>query len=203
MLGRFGETHEHHGELLDRRQIAAMAISLLTLALGAWLEYAIGVNPWLSRALYSVGIFLLGGPIIINAFRGLLSGHTNVDELVALALIASAIGGFFLEADVVAILMVAGSMFEQRASLKARRAIEQLLKLAPAEAVIVKENGVEETIPADQLRPNNRIIIRTGQRVPADGVIESGASHIDQSAVTGESVPVYRQLGETIFAGSL
>src|SRR5258706_9113416 len=168
MLGRFGETHEAHGELLNRKQIAAMAISLLTLALGAYLEYALNANPWLPRSLYLVGILLLGGPIIINAFRGLLSGHTNVDELVALALIASTIGGFLLEADVVAILMVAGSMFEQRASLKARRAIEQLLKLAPAEAVIVNQDGAEQTIPADQLRPDARVIIRTGQRIPAD-----------------------------------
>src|SRR4051812_5772273 len=165
MLGRFGETHEHHGELLDRRQIIAMAISLLTLALGAWLEYALNVNPWLYRSLYSVGILLLGGPIIVNAIRGLLTGHTNVDELVALALIASAVGGFFLEADVVAILMVAGSMFEQRASLKARRAIEQLLKLAPDEATVVHADGREETIPADQLKSGSRVIIRSGQRV--------------------------------------
>src|SRR4051812_942095 len=203
MLGRFGETHEAHGELLDRKQIAAMAISLLTLALGAWLEYALNVNLWIPRSLYSVGILLLGGPIIINAIRGLLSGHTNVDELVALALIASAAGGFFLEADVVAILMVAGSMFEQRASLRARRAIEQLLRLAPAEAVVFRENGSEETISADQLRTGMRVIVRSGQRVAADGVIETGAAHIDQSAVTGESVPVYRQSGESVWAGSL
>jgi len=67
---------------------------------------------------------------------------------VALALIASAAGGFFLEADVVAILMVGGSMFEQRASLRARRAIEQLLRLAPDEAVLIRDHGSEETIPA-------------------------------------------------------
>jgi Cd2+/Zn2+-exporting ATPase len=126
-----------------------------------------------------------------------------VDELVALALIASAVGGFFLEADVVAVLMVGGSMFEQRASLRARRAIEQLLKLAPAETVVVGEDGSEETVAAEKLRPGMRVIVRSGQRVAADGVIEEGAAHMDQSAVTGESAPVYRQVGETVFAGSL
>src|SRR5882672_6895692 len=203
MLGRFGETHETHGELLDRRQIASMVVSLIALAVGIALEYGVGVRPVLYNAFYCVGLVLLGGPIVWSAVKGICSGHTNVDELVALALIASAVGGFFLEADVVAILMVAGSMFEQRASLRARRAIEQLLRLAPAEAVMIAENGAEETIPADQLRAGMRVIVRSGQRVAADGVIENGAAHMDQSAVTGESVPVYRQVGENVWAGSL
>ena len=203
MLGRFGETHEAHGELLDRRQIAAMAVSLVAVAAGIALEYGVGARKLIYNPFYCVGLVLLGGPIIWNALKGIFSGHTNVDELVALALIASAVGGFFLEADVVAILMVAGSMFEQRASLRARKAIEQLLRLAPADAVVVRDGGSEETIPADQLRAGMRVIVRSGQRVAADGVIENGAAHMDQSAVTGESVPVYRQMGETVWAGSL
>src|SRR4030095_14029397 len=149
MLGRFGETHEAHGELLDRRQIAAMVVSLLALAVGVVLEYAVGARKLVYNPFYGFGLLLLGGRIVWNALRGVFSGHTNVDELVALALIASAAGGFFLEADVVAILMVGGSMCEQRASLRARKAIEQLLRLAPDEAVVVREDGSEETIPAD------------------------------------------------------
>src|SRR5438128_6454458 len=203
MLGRFGETHEAHGELLDRRQIAAMVLSLLALAAGIALEYAVGAPKLVYNPFYCVGLVLLGGPIIWNDLKGVFTGHTNVDELVALALIASAAGGFFLEADVVAILMVAGSMFEQRASLRARRAIEQLLRLAPDEAVVIREDGSEQTIPADQLRVGMRVIVRSGQRVAADGMIENGAAHMDQSAVTGESVPVYREVGESVWAGSL
>jgi Cd2+/Zn2+-exporting ATPase len=180
-----------------------MVVSLLALAVGVALEYGAGARKLVYNPFYCVGLILLGGPIVWNALKGVFTGHTNVDELVALALIASAAGGFFLEADVVAILMVAGSMFEQRASLRARRAIEQLLRLAPAEAVVVREDGSEETIPADQLRAAMRVIVRSGQRVAADGVIENGAAHMDQSAVTGESVPVYRQVGETVWAGSL
>jgi len=203
MLGRFGETHEAHGELLDRRQIVAMVVSLLAIAVGIALEYAVGARKLIYNPFYAVGLVLLGGPIVWNALKGIFSGHTNVDELVALALIASAAGGFFLEADVVAILMVGGSMFEQRASLRARRAIEQLLRLAPDEAVVIRDDGSEETIPADQLRVGMRVLVRSGQRVAADGVIENGAAHMDQSAVTGESVPVYRQVGESVWAGSL
>jgi Cd2+/Zn2+-exporting ATPase len=203
MLGRFGETHETHGELLDKRQIAAMTLSLVALAVGIALEFAVGTRKLIYNPFYGLGLILLGGPIVWNALKGVFTGHTNVDELVALALIASAAGGFFLEADVVAILMVGGSMFEQRASLRARKAIEQLLRLAPAEAVVFHDDGSEETIPAENLRTAMRVIIRSGQRVPADGIIENGAAHVDQSAVTGESVPVYRQVGETVWAGSL
>ena len=206
MLGRFGEVHEQSGELLDRRQIAAMAVSLLTLAAGLVLEYAIGapdVHPGLWNALYLVGVVLLGGPIVVNAARGVMRGHTNVDELVALALIASCVGGYFLEADIVAILMVAGSMFEQRASLRARRAIEQLLRLAPDEATLIGPDGAERTVPVAELRQGQRVIVRAGQRIPADGMIESGGASVDQSAVTGESVPVFRDVGQPAYAGSL
>src|SRR5678815_1207461 len=179
MLGRFGETHEAHGELLDKRQIAAMVLSLVALGVGIALEFVVGTRKVVYNPFYCVGLVLLGGPIVWNALKGVFSGHTNVDELVALALIASAAGGFFLEADVVAILMVAGSMFEQRASLRARRAIEQLLRLAPDEAVVVREDGAEETIAADQVRTGMRLLVRSGQRVPADGVIENGAADMD------------------------
>src|SRR5688572_24400642 len=206
MLGRFGENEQKPQELLDHRQVAAMAVSLLTLAVGLILEFIIGapdVHPGFWNALYLIGVVLLGGPIVLNALRGVLRGHTNVDELVALALVASCIGGYFLEADIVAILMVAGSMFEQRASLRARRAIEQLLRLSPDEATLVDSDGTERTVPVAELRQAQRVIVRAGQRVPADGVVESGGANLDQSAVTGESVPVFKDAGDPAYAGSL
>jgi Cd2+/Zn2+-exporting ATPase len=146
---------------------------------------------------------LLGGPIVVDAIRGLLRGHTNVDELVALALVASCAGGYVLEADVVAILMVLGSLFEQRASLRARRAIEQLLRLAPSEATLLHADDREEVVAADRLRAGDRILVRTAQRVAADGVVETGGGNFDTAAVTGESVPRYLRPGETALAGTL
>src|SRR5262249_31908783 len=116
---------------------------------------------------------------------------------------ASTIGGFFLEADVVAILMVAGSLFEQRASLRARRAIEHLLRLSPDDATVIHEDGTEQVVRAQDLQPGQRALVRTGHRAPADGAVQSGASHMDQPPITGESVPVYRQTGETVYAGTL
>src|SRR5687768_9458655 len=102
MLGRFGEgEHETQG-LLDRRQLLAVALTVVTLVTGLVLEYVAHVQPVVFNSFYAVGVVLLGGPIVIAAVRGLLRGHTNVDELVALALVASCIGGYFFEADVVA-----------------------------------------------------------------------------------------------------
>src|SRR5687767_9020761 len=203
MLGRFGENEDRPAELLDRGQIAAMAVALVALVVGLALEFGVRTRHLYPNLLYLVGVLLLGGPIVVNAVRGLLRGHTNVDELVALALVASCIGGYFLEADIVAILMVAGSMFEQRASLRARRAIEQLLRLSPDEATLVDTDGTERTVPVAELRHAQRVIVRAGQRVPADGVVESGGANLDQSAVTGESVPVFKDAGDPAYAGSL
>lgn len=202
MLGRFGEG-EQHQQLLDRRQIASVLVSLGAITVGLIVQHA-GHGPKIFYgSLYSVGLVLLGIPIIINAIRGLMRGHTNVDELVALALLASAAGGYFLEASVVALLMVLGSLFEQRASLKARRAIEQLLRLAPEEATLIHGDGHEETVAADSLKSGERVLVRTSARVPADGVIESGSANFDQSAITGESVPAFRKTGDPVFAASL
>lgn len=204
MLGRFGESDDAQGtrELLDRRQVLAVAITLITLIVGVVLEYGLHARPLVYNALYLVGVILLGGPIVIGAVHGVLRGHTNVDELVALALIASTATGHVLEADIVATLMVMGSLFEQRASLRARRAIEQLLRLTPKEATLLNDQG-EVTVPVESLKAGDRVIVRAGQNVPADGIIESGAAHLDQAAVTGESVPVYRRAGEPVFAGTL
>ena len=203
MLGRYGEGEGEPQQLLDRRQLAAVAATLAAIAAGLVVEYALHGPRFVYTSLYAVGLVILGGPIVVNAVRGLLKGHTNVDELVALALIASALGGYFLEASVVALLMVLGSLFEQRASLKARRAIESLLRLAPEEATIVHDDGREEVLPADALKAGDRALVRTAMRVPADGVIETGGANFDQSAVTGESVPVYRKPGETVFGSTL
>ena len=203
MLGRYGEGDGEPQQLLDRRQLAAVAATLAAIAASLVVEYALHGPRLVYTSLYAVGLVLLGGPIVVNAVRGLLKGHTNVDELVALALIASALGGYFLEASVVALLMVLGSLFEQRASLKARRAIESLLRLAPEEATLVRDDGREEVVPAESLRAGDRALVRTAMRVPADGVIESGGANFDQSAVTGESVPVYRKPGETVFGSTL
>jgi Zn2+/Cd2+-exporting ATPase len=203
MLGRYGEGEHQDQQLLDRRQLAAVGFSLLGILAGLVVEYAADGPELLYQPLYSIGLVLLGIPIVIGAFRGLLKGHTNVDELVALALLATAAGGYFLEGSVVALLMVMGSLFEQRASLKARRAIESLLKLAPDEATLVHEDGREEVVPAHSLREGQRVLVRTAMRVPADGVIESGGASFDQSAVTGESVPVYRKPQDIILGSAL
>ena len=203
MLGRYGEGEQEPQRLLDRRQLAAVAATLAAIAAGLVLEYALHAPRLVYAPIYAVGLALLGLPIVVNAVRGLVKGHTNVDELVALALIASAAGGYFLEASVVALLMVLGSLFEQRASLKARRAIESLLRLAPNEATLVHPDGREEVVPADSLKTGDRALVRTAMRVPGDGVIESGGANFDQSAVTGEAVPVYRKQGDAVFGSTL
>jgi Cd2+/Zn2+-exporting ATPase len=187
---------------LDRRQIAAVVLTLLAIATGLILQYALHARPLVYNGSYLVGVILLGAPIVIGAIRGLLKGRTNVDELVALALVASVGTGHVLEAAIVATLMVLGSLFEQRASLRARRAIEQLLRLTPSEATLLTPQG-EITVPIDRLKPGDRMIVRAGQNVPADGTIETGAAHVDQAAVTGESVPVYRKDADTVYAGTM
>src|SRR5262249_13045493 len=91
---------------------------------------------------------------------------------------------------------------EQYVLGRTRRAIEALMDLSPEEAS-VRRNGHEERVPAEALRPGDLLVIRPGERIAADGVVRAGYTSVDQSAMTGESVPVEKQVGDSVFAGTL
>src|SRR5205085_9697036 len=96
-----------------------------------------------------------------------------------------------------------GGAGEEIAMDRARRAIEALSKLAPDTATIRELDGGERLVSVKELNRDDRIVIRPFDRVPADGVVESGESSIDQSPITGESIPVEKTAGEAVFAGTI
>jgi len=148
-----------------------------------------------------IGAVLLGYPIVRTALRDLRRGVVSINELVAIAVLASFASGDYKTAGVVAFFMLMGEIIETRTAEGARRSIESLIKLTPTKARRITPRG-EEEVPASQLQVGDLIRIRPGDNVAADGVIVSGQGSFNQANITGESLPVDKKPGDEVFAGT-
>ncbi|HJK51126.1 MAG TPA: heavy metal translocating P-type ATPase, partial [Methanocorpusculum sp.] len=150
-----------------------------------------------------IAIILCGIPIIIEAVIGLVTRFDiRADVLVSIALIASILIGETFAAAEIAVIMQIGSYLEERTVAKARAGIEKLVDLSPQTARVVR-NGGEEIIPSDDVRVGDVLRVLPGETIVVDGVVLSGATSVDQSVMTGESLPVDKQPGDEVFSGTV
>lgn len=150
-----------------------------------------------------ITIVLCGLPIIIGAAQALWEDFdVKADLLVSLALIAAVIIGETFAAAEVAFIMQVGSMLEEMTVSKAQAGIERLVKLTPTTARVVRNNQ-EEVIPAEHVEVGNIIRVLPGESIPVDGVITVGETAIDQSVMTGESLPVDKMVGDDVSSGTV
>lgn len=155
-----------------------------------------------SDVLALLGTLMLGGPLVWHAVRCLLGGHLHMDELVALAVVAAVALGEYQEAGIIAFFMVLSNLIETRTALGARASIESLLRLTPDQAHRLREDGGEELVDAKVLRTGDVVRVRPGDNIPADGVVVSGDSTVNQANITGESLPVDKAMGDEVFSGT-
>ncbi len=127
----------------------------------------------------------------------------SIETLMVTAAIGASIIGAAEEAAVVVLLFAVGELLENVAAGRARAGIRALADLMPRTALRLRPDGTTEQLPADRLAVGDLVLIRPGDRVPCDGLIEEGSSALDESPVTGESVPVSRGPGEAVVAGSI
>ncbi len=155
-----------------------------------------------SDALALTGALLLGIPIIIHAAKHLFSGEMHMDELVALAVIAAITAIDYKAAGLVAFFLLLANLIETRTALGARASIEGLVRLAPKKAHRVKDDGTEELVDPRELHSDDIIRVRPGDNIPADGLVVTGQSTINQANITGESLPVDKSVDDEVFAGT-
>ncbi len=160
-------------------------------------------NPLAGDLSAAVGALMLAAPILWNAARDLLRGHVHMDELVALAVLAALAQGDFRTAGIIAFFMLISNVIETRTAEGAHAAIEGLVRLTPAVGRRLRPDQAEEEVPADQLRPGDRIRLRPGDAVPADARLLTGRTTLEESTVTGESLPAEKGPGDDIFAGTM
>ena len=146
---------------------------------------------------------LCGLPIIKEAAEGFfLEFDAKADFPVSLALIASVVIGENFAVGELAVIMQPGVLLEEMAVAKAGSGIEKIVRLTPETACVIR-NGRELMVPAGSVALNEHVRVLPGERIPEDGVITSGESSVDQSVMTGESLPVDKKPGDTVTSGTV
>lgn len=150
-----------------------------------------------------IAIVLCGLPIVLGAIVGVVKDHDiTADVLVALALIGSLIFKEFFAAGEVAFIMQIGSILEDFTSDRAKKGISKLIKLSPKKANLFLDGQIK-IIEADQVKLGDILQVRAGESIPVDGKIIEGSTSIDQSAMTGESIPVEKNPGDLVMSGTI
>jgi Cd2+/Zn2+-exporting ATPase len=159
-------------------------------------------NPFYSDMLALLGAVILGTPICLHAGRELLQGKRQMDELVALAVIAAIASRDYQAAGIVAFFLLISNLIETRTALGAKASIEHLLRLSPKKAMRLATDGTEEPVDPSELAQGDVVRIRPGEDIPADGEIVTGQSSVNQATITGESIPVDKTTGDEVFGGT-
>lgn len=155
------------------------------------------------RVGYAVSIGFSAVWILPKAIDAVRRGRLDIFTLVALAIAGAAALGQWDEAATVGVLFGVSEILESYAARRARISIQALIDLAPERAEKIEGDGTIRTVDPSILKPGDMVLVRPGQKIPVDGLIREGASHVDQAIVTGESIPVTVQPGSDIFAGSV
>lgn len=184
-----------------RLQIAATLVgaTLLVCSLVANILWNKDFYPAVPAALAAV---LLGTPLVGAALRDLFCGRSGMNALVALAVAGAAATGNYQESAAVSLFMIVSGLIEKRTAIGAQASIESLIKLAPTKAQRLTSKG-EEAVEAKELRAGDRVRVRPGDNIPADGRIVAGSSTVNQASITGESIPADKAVGDDVFSGTI
>ncbi|MDE0889829.1 MAG: heavy metal translocating P-type ATPase [Phycisphaerales bacterium] len=156
-----------------------------------------------AEILYALAMLAAAADVAVGTIRKLMTGVLDVDLLMLLAAIGATLMGRVGEAAVLLFLFALGHALEHLAMRRATRAIEALGAFAPAVARRIHDGDVEEEVAVTELSPGDVVRVRSTERIPIDGVVRRGETGIDQSPITGESIPLRVQPGVDVFAGTL
>ena len=185
----------------EKRAFVFMAAAGATLGFSWALEWLKGGPPALWNGLAIASLLIGGYPIVRSAIQTLLIPDLNVDTLVSIAAIAATAVGAYHEAATVLFIMLLGEFLEGVTVGKTRRAIASLIQYAP-KAAWVRRDGQEVQVPIEDVQPREVVIVKPGERIPVDGRVVAGCGLVNQSTLTGESVPVEKEAGDKVFCGT-
>jgi Cu2+-exporting ATPase len=191
----------------------SMGHMMLGLPLPGFLEgnmMAVGII----QMILAIIVMVINKKFFISGFKGLLHGGPNMDTLVALGSSASFIYSifslalhrddlYFESAAMILTLITVGKMLEAKSKGRTTDAIKSLMKLAPKTAVIVDKYDREKEVPIEQIKVGDIYVVRPGESIPVDGIVVEGNSAVNESALTGESIPVNKIIGDTVSAATI
>jgi len=198
--------------LLSTKEQRALALRMsLSLAAAACLIISVGLEFLypderdVAQLVSGIAALLVGIPALRSAWRSLRRPDATgiTEQLIALTFIAAWASADLITATLLPLIMMIGEILEERSLLGSQEAVRALSRLTEVHARRFRPDGEIETVLSGALRQGDLLELRAGDRVPADGVIETGSSSVDTASITGESVPVDVEPGDTIFNGSI
>lgn len=197
--GEVGHNHSHHhGD--GRKLLYLIGTSAVLYALAMIVERS--VPGWTAVLMYVAAAALSGYSTFIKGLKNLFKFKFNIDTLMTIALIGAFGIGEWKEGTLVAILFGINEYLEGLGMEKARKSMEMLMDAAPKEAIVLI-GGQEKVLPVAELKTDDIVLVKSGQKIPSDGVVLDGVSSVNEAAITGESMPVEKAAGEPVFGGSI
>ncbi|TCP62144.1 heavy metal translocating P-type ATPase [Baia soyae] len=178
------------------------------------------MNPWFQLALATPVQFIIGGHFYVGAYRALRNKSANMDVLVALGTSAAYFYSLYItitslsrqeghsmelyyETSAILItLIILGKLLEARAKGRSSEAIQKLVGLQAKSALVIRD-GQEESIPIEQVKIGDYLLVKPGEKIPVDGEVAEGSSAVDESMLTGESIPIEKRVGDPVIGATL
>ena len=189
--------------LTPQRLQAILTVITFVAMIAAWLLQRTAAGPaWLAPALFAVAYVAGGAFGLKGGVESLMARTIDIDLLMILAALGAAIVGQPFEGAMLLFLFSLSNTLQDFALDRTRNAIRALMKLRPDEATVYRGERLV-TLPIEQVRVGDRMLVKPGDRIALDGMVLNGAGSVDQASLTGESIPVYKKPGDTCFAGTI
>ncbi len=217
--------HDHHAHMVEdfkRRFWVSLIVTLPILALSPLVQGVLGIEKLISFpgqkyvlwALASFVFFYGGYPFLKGIFQELKAARPGMMTLIAVAITTAYLYSstvvfglegkvFFWELATLIDIMLLGHWIEMRSIMGASRALEELAKLMPSEAHKLMPDGSTRDVPLEELGPGDRVLVRPGEKIPADGIVVEGESSVNEAMLTGESKPVSKTQGSKVIGGAI
>lgn len=198
------------GKQIEKNSDDRFAMMMFFLGLLVFIIAIFIKNPMLNMILNLAALLISGYHIIFEGILDTIKNSIiskrfkpNIHLLMTIAAIGAVIIGEYNEAAMLILIFAGAHFLEEYAEGKSKKEITNLLKLNPTKARLIKDDGSEEEVEVASLKIGDRLRVLNGDQVPIDGIILTGQTSIDQSAITGESIPVEKQVGDTVFGSTM
>ncbi|MFP9191672.1 heavy metal translocating P-type ATPase [Natronosalvus vescus] len=183
--------------------VIGMVLAFVVTGSNATVAEVAGREFAISHLLFIASAAVAGVPILRNGYYSVRTRSLDIDFLMSVGIVASVATHHPFEGAMLAVLFSIAELLERYSMDRARHSLRELMELSPETATRKRADGSEEVVPAEALEPGDTVVVRPGEKLPADGVVTAGTSAVDQSPITGESVPIDRSSGDEVYAGTI
>lgn len=187
---------------LSRTRLVLVALSGFCVGAGLVIGYLTD-GKWGPLSFFIASVLAGGALIFPKALRSLRQFHLDINVLMTVAVLGAFFIGEYSEAATVVFLFALSELLESYSVSRARRAIREVMDLAPQTAFLIREGAAPVDAPISSIKIGDLILVKSGGRIPIDGLVRRGTSLVNQAPLTGESIPVAKSPGDTVFAGTV